>query len=222
MSFTAKDNNIKITNSSGTTVFDTSTPMPHITNTISTNITHTFPSSATYLNKYKNWCWYFGGEPEYIKGSSFLGYYGVLAKEHESIYNLATVDSNINPDFLLVQASAYRSTAGSVYKFGTFTTTIPQNTIISANGTTILEAGSRYPGVTWLIRIMSVYLEGNIIKCSFKHSNSTFGIAEYKSDCGEYYNNVEVDTFPWPDFSSPYTSSTWAISFTIYVGKFTL
>ncbi len=59
MSFTAKDNNIKITNSSGTTVFDTSTPMPHITNTISTNITHTFPSSATYLNKYKNWCWYY-------------------------------------------------------------------------------------------------------------------------------------------------------------------
>lgn len=212
MSFTALNNNIKITNSSGATVFDTSTPMPHITNTISTNITHIFPASDTFLNKT---LYLFCSNTDRNKTYN-QGYYGVLAKEHESIYNIATVDSNINPNFLLVQASAYRSTAGSVYKYGTFTAVIPQNTIISVNGTTILESASSTAG-TWLSRIMSVYLEGNIIKCSFKHSNRIRTITEYETPC---VTNPSI--YPWPDYSSPYTSSTWSINFTIYVGKFTI
>mgnify|MGYP001142191457 CR=1 FL=1 len=46
MSFIVENNNITVTNSLGDTVFNTETPMPHITDVITNTITHTFLDSG--------------------------------------------------------------------------------------------------------------------------------------------------------------------------------
>lgn len=46
MTFTANNNRIKVTDSTGT-VFDTNTPMPHIVQTVTGNVTHTFSNANT-------------------------------------------------------------------------------------------------------------------------------------------------------------------------------
>lgn len=46
MSFTANNNVIRVTDTNGDVVFDTSTPMPHIVQQINTSVTHTFPESG--------------------------------------------------------------------------------------------------------------------------------------------------------------------------------
>jgi len=45
MSFEVENNNIRVTDTDGSVVFDTATPMPHIAKVINTTVTHTFPNS---------------------------------------------------------------------------------------------------------------------------------------------------------------------------------
>jgi len=51
MSFKVKDNNIQVTATNGDIVFDTSTPMPHITDVITNTITHSFPDASDTNSK---------------------------------------------------------------------------------------------------------------------------------------------------------------------------
>ncbi len=139
----------------------------------------------------------------------------VSALEHSQTYTLGTLPAGTNPDFLLVLMRAGRTVAGSQSDFGTFVSAIPNGEMIAANGSTVLESAFIPGGAPWLSRIVTVYLEGDAVKAEFKHSNRQYTSARatsYAESC-----------FGFPSAWAPpdNTSSTWEITFEVYVGKFT-
>jgi hypothetical protein len=139
----------------------------------------------------------------------------VSALEHSQTYTLGTLPAGTNPDFLLVAMRANRTVAGSQSDFGTFVSAIPNGEMIAANGSTVLESAFIPGGAPWLSRIVSVFLEGDAVKAEFKHSNRQYTSVRatgYAESC-----------FSYPSARAPAdaTSSTWEITFELYVGKFT-
>jgi len=274
MSLSIQNNNINVKNSSGETVFDTSTPMPHITNILTKTLTHTFPdatddnihTSRSYswddfscgsfshdLVPYYSCTWnssfdrvcdfaynYYYHSYEYVCDYVWYSSYDcdttyswefnwnavssayatcsnrVNALDHSAIYDVGTVDANLNPDFILVQANLSRTTAGGQKDYGTFVTAIHQNEKLIANGSSVLESSFRNSGEPWLSRILNVYFDGNVVKAEFKHSNNSY--QELSST-----DNFECNTYVTFCYSPPDNiSSTWSANFTVYVGKFTV
>ena len=139
----------------------------------------------------------------------------VSALEHSQTYTLGTLAVGTNPDFLLVLMRANRLKAGSQSDFGTFVSAIPNGEMIAANGSTVLESAFIPGGAPWLSRIVTVFLEGDAVKAEFKHSNRQYTsvrATDYAESC-----------FSYPSAWAPAdnTSSTWEITFEVYVGKFT-
>lgn len=50
MTFTAENNNIRVTDTNGDVVFDTDTPMPHIVGVINASVSHVFPDSPAFAD----------------------------------------------------------------------------------------------------------------------------------------------------------------------------
>ena len=281
MSFEARDNIIRVTDTNGDVVFDTGTPMPHIAAVLTHTVTHAFPASGNtsvalgsntvsdiisgcrefrcalewicndvYTCGYGYKCNY-----EYVCGTDIFGNFScgfqnvcgnvyscgyvercgfenvcdwvpvqgyatssgnqVSALEHSQTYTLGTLPAGTNPDFLLVLMRAGRLIAGSQSDFGTFVSAIPNGEMIAANGSTVLESAFIPGGAPWLSRIVTVFLEGDAVKAEFKHSNRQYTsvrATDYSESC-----------FGFPSAWAPAdnTSSTWEITFEVYVGKFT-
>jgi hypothetical protein len=150
-----------------------------------------------------------------VQGYSTSSGNQVSALEHSQTYTLGTIADGTRPDFLLVLMRANRTVAGSQSDFGTFVSAIPNGEMIAANGSTVLESAFIPGGAPWLSRIVTVFLEGDAVKAEFKHSNRQYTSVRstaYAESCFFYPD-------PWapPDT----TSSTWEITFDVYVGKFT-
>lgn len=231
MSFIIENNHIQVSNSSGQVIFDTNTPMPHIVQILENNVNHSFadsgdqtiitnqlqvPNSGTcsgwvYSCNWNYCTWYYDWNPIYYRSFSNK----VLAKNQSTTYTLGSTNSAINPDFIIVSASATRTKAGSQEDYGSFVSAIPSNgSSIIANGSTVLESAFDASGDPWLSRIMSVYISGNDIKVEFKHSNRDYHESQRRerSSCGGYPNTVN---------SYDDTNSNWTVNFKIYIGKFT-
>lgn len=139
----------------------------------------------------------------------------VSALEHSTTYTLGSAPKGTDPDFLMVLMKAQRTSIGAQADFGPFVSAIPNHETIVGNGSTLLESAFIPGGAPWLSRIVSVFLEGDSVKAEFKHSNrqytSVLALSQSES-CLAY-----------PDPSAPEdpTGSTWEITFTVYVGKFT-
>lgn len=139
----------------------------------------------------------------------------VSALEHSQVYTLGSIPAGTNPDFVLALMTANRTVAGQQSDFGAFISAIPANQKISANGSTVLESAFQPGGAPWLSRIVSIYLDGDTVKAEFKHSNR-----EYTSN---FPTSTSESCFGFPSASAPADniSSTWDITFEVYVGKFT-
>lgn len=139
----------------------------------------------------------------------------VSALEHSQTYTLGTAPTGTNPDFLLVLMRAGRLNAGNQSDFGTFISAVPNGEMIAANGSTVLESAFIPGGAPWLSRIVSVFLEGDTVKAEFKHSNRQYTSLRATSYAEACYG--------YPSAAAPpdHTSSTWEITFELYVGKFT-
>lgn len=241
MSFTAENNVIRVTDTNGAVVFDTGTPMPHIAAVITNTITHTFPESSDSavgvkfepVSAFTSGCRSYQCNFEYVCDTNNVcgfqnvcdwvdveGYRTIAANkvgalEHSQVYDIGSVSGGTNPDFLLVLMTANRTTAGGQADFGTFISAVPTGQKIAANGSTVLESAFILGGTPWLSRIVSVYLSGNTVKAEFKHSNR-----EYTSQLA-LTSSESCLGYPSPSANADNTSSTWVISFEVYVGKFT-
>lgn len=230
MTFQAQTNNITVTDTNGDVVFNTGTPMPHIVQTVTSNVTHQFPesgdqtftiSSYTYYNDWGCPYQYFNyafnppqWETRYYNRYEVTSGNRVLAKEDSQTYTLGTLTSGTNPDFLLARLNATRTLAGSQHDYGTFVSAIPSGQEIAANGSTILESAFRADGEPWLSRLVTVYLDGDAVKAEFKHSNR-----QYDGWSSWYYSACQ---FPPTSYAPPSnTKSTWSVAFNVYAGKFT-
>lgn len=159
--------------------------------------------------------------PQVQEGVLWIRYYRnkVYASESTQTLTIGTVATGTNPDFILVNATANRTSAGSQKDFGTFVSAIPQGQNMIANGSTVLESSYDSTGTPWLNRIMSVYIDGNLIKVDFKHSNREY-LGEYVyfiKRCNELPTVSTVVSYN-PDN----IASNWTISFKVFVGKFTV
>lgn len=150
-----------------------------------------------------------------VQGYRTVGANRVGALEDSSIYDIGAVPDGTNPDFLLVLMTANRTTAGGQADFGSFISAIPNGQKIAANGSTVLESAFIPGSAPWLSRIVSVYLSGNTVKAEFKHSNR-----EYTSQLA-FTSSESCFGYPSPYSNADNTSSTWVITFEVYVGKFT-
>lgn len=238
MTFQAQNNNITVTDTNGDVVFNTGTPMPHIVQTITSNVTHQFPESgdqafqiSQFYHPNNYGCPYQSYECTFQwNGSTYENvcnwvtrYYAlyvvvngnrVLAKEDSQTYTLGTLTSGTNPDFLLARLNATRTVAGSQHDYGTFVSAIPSGQEIAANGSTILESAFRADGEPWLSRLVTVYLDGDAVKAEFKHSNR-----QYDGWSGYSYSACQSPPGLYAPPSN--TSSTWSVTFNVYAGKFT-
>jgi hypothetical protein len=220
--FVAQNNVIRVRDTSGAVVFDTSTPMPHITNVINSTVSHSFPNSgATRFGIY------FRTSQIYCEEYSFAlqtmvrvdGYRSeeqsrVLAAETSQVYTLGTIPSGTNPDFIMVLLKANRTHAGAQNDYGNFVSAVAGNQSICGNGSTVLEAAFENGGAPWLSRIVSVFLDGHTVKAEFKHSNR-----QYTGN--RVYANMACNFYPQNVAPLDATGSNWTVEFEIYVGKFT-
>lgn len=150
-----------------------------------------------------------------VEGYSTTSGNRVSALEHTRTYNIGSVPEGTSPDFLLALMTASRTVVGSQSDFGAFISAIPNGEKIAANGSTILESAFIPGGAPWLSRIVSVFLDGDTVKAEFKHSNRQYTsvrATNYAESCFLYPSAAAL-----PDN----TSSTWNITFEVYVGKFT-
>jgi hypothetical protein len=243
MSFFASNDRIRVTNSSGNTVFDTNTPMPHIIQDMTKTITHTFSAvprrndlnytsytdPTCYYLDYQTTCNYeynpFSGEMEYVCTSQFVevphpgGTYDwtvhddIDASEIQSTYKIGDITNSISADFIVVKINGSRSSGGSHWEFGTFVSALPSGKDIAGNGSAILESSFLAGGASWLRRIVSVYVSGTAVYAQFKHSNR----ARY-----DLYDRQERVCLSFnPSYPNYTTASTFTITFDVLVGKFT-
>jgi len=272
MSVSIQNNNIQVTDSSNVVIFDTSTPMPHITNVITNTINHTFPNTthSTSTNYGVTWnaCSYFEftSNYEYICNNEYVcnwectysyydgfscsnvcGWQNVCGYEYVSswgwftgngedsatrgiaqssdngtVYTIGSVDTGLDPDFLLVEATFSRTTSGGQVDFGTFVSSLKTGSKVIANGSTVVETAFAQDGDPWLTRLVSVYLDGDDVKAEFKHSNKEYTslTVNYGTCCPNPrgYSCNPGSSFP----ATRDISSVWSVSFKIYVGKFTI
>lgn len=74
MSFEARDNVIRVTDTNGDVVFDTGTPIPHIAAVLTHTVTHAFPESGDtavalasgYISAFSSGCREFQCNLEYV------------------------------------------------------------------------------------------------------------------------------------------------------------
>lgn len=155
----------------------------------------------------------FGFDYEYVYdpcGTFVAQYqYSVDAEEYSSVTNLTALptdeDGNaIDIDFVIVQATGSRTTAGKDPRFNqALPTTVPSKTF-SFQGSVLLESSGKANGNSWFRRIMSVYPSGSQLKLKIQES------------VAQLMRGTTDDGFP--HISS--TRSTYNFNFKIFFGKF--
>lgn len=135
--------------------------------------------------------------------------YSVDAEEYSSVTNLTALptdeDGNaIDIDFVIVQATGSRTTAGKDPRFNqALPTTVPSKTF-SFQGSVLLESSGKANGNSWFRRIMSVYPSGSQLK--LKIQESVAQLMRGTTDSG------------FPHIND--TRSTYSFNFKIFFGKF--
>lgn len=229
-------------------MLDTNTPMPHILQVATASASVTFPNTTHQVShnhqtypvtiqeedcSLQNVCerdWFTGQETctlkwvctpvnrtyyDHVCGQSTT--YNALNWEQTN--NLLTVVNGIQADFVQVRVEASRSVAGGDNNYGTFVAVLPPGQFLS-QGSTLLESAFIPGGASWLRRIMSVYVEGGVVKVKFKHSNRG------KSNHGAHFINYPRSAsflFPFCGDAVGVTNISSKFDFTFYisVGKFT-
>jgi hypothetical protein len=135
--------------------------------------------------------------------------YSVDAEEYSSVVNLTALptdeDGNaIDIDFVIVQATGSRTTAGKDPRFNqAMPTTVPSKTF-SFQGSVLLESSGKANGNSWFRRIMSVYPSGSQLKLKIQES------------VAQLMRGTTDDGFPHIND----TRSTYNFNFKIFFGKF--
>lgn len=146
------------------------------------------------------------------------------AREWEQVNNIASILNGIDADFIQVKVSGSRTVAGEDPWYGTFVSTIPSGEFLS-QGTFILESSFQTGGASWLRRIMSVYVEGGVVKVKFKSSNKAISNpAQNNSLIARWYDPPSQGTSQyWSDPDNPAKSfaSSFSLTFHVTIGKFT-
>ena len=138
----------------------------------------------------------------------------VDASEREWTYKIGDISDSVNADFIVVTMNGNRTGAGSHFEYGTFVSALPASKDVAGNGSAILESSFLSGGQSWLRRIVSVYVSGSAVYAQFKHSSRA------RNDL--YSREVFGSCFPGAQYPPGYnTSSSFSISFTVQVGKFT-
>jgi hypothetical protein len=132
MSFYASGDRIRVTNSSNDEIFDTDTPMPHILQTLTQNVTHTFPDTGrtvsgaiyNFINSFN--CSYF----YYDSCATTYTYYDSCAWSFDSYDSCAT--------------SSYNFYYGQTECYGGFVTNCYGGFVDECNGGFVTEYNDEY------------------------------------------------------------------------------
>lgn len=169
------------------------------------------PSSSTFEREYTPSSYDRETETTYNDCKFTVSYYrwSVDAEEYSSTTNIGTLptdeDGNaIDVDFITVQATGVRTTAGKDPRFNqALPTTVPSKTF-SFQGSVLLESSGKANGNSWFRRIMSVYPSGNNLKLKVQESVATLVRGAYDSS--------------FPHIND--TRSTYSFNFKVFFGKF--
>jgi hypothetical protein len=135
--------------------------------------------------------------------------YGVDASEYAKTVNIANLpvdeDGNaVDVDFVIVQATGSRSTAGKDPRFNqALPTSVPGKTF-SFQGSVLLESSGRASGDSWLRRIISIFPSGGKLKLKIQESTSQL--------------NRAVNDEGFPHISE--SKSTYNFNFKVFFGRF--
>lgn len=141
-------------------------------------------------------------------GSKYYNY-GVNASEYANTVNIANLptdeDGNaVDVDFVIVQATGSRTTAGKDPRFNqALPTSVPGKTF-SFQGSVLLESSGRASGDSWLRRIISIFPSGDKLKLKIQESSSQLNRA------------VNDEGFPHVGESK----STYNFNFKVFFGRF--
>jgi len=247
MSFELANNNLVIKNSNNEEIFNTDTPMPHITDwSLGVTINATFQNLTLYAVQFL--------EPTLNGYIPCGGYNQIIAAGRNHAYTpptaytlrgtIATLDVGFEPDFITVMGEVYRTSVTGVAStdhpqqrdYGVIPPGTPQTVYnsstnsyaspgkINLTGTTILETTYTGQGEQWFTRALHCfYVPGNsttggTIVADFEHSNDW-----WMSD----HNHVTYGSCAYPNSPPPYSfltedfSSDYTCVFDLYVGKFT-
>lgn len=136
-------------------------------------------------------------------------FYNVDAEEYASTVNLVNLpadeDGNaVDVDFVIVQATGSRTTAGKDPRFNqALPTTVPTKTF-SFQGSVLLESSGKANGDSWLRRIMSVYPSGGKLKLKIQESAAYLARGGVNSG--------------FPHISE--SRSTYSFNFKVFFGRF--
>lgn len=169
------------------------------------------PGFTQYSREYTPSSQYLDSDVEYNDCLYTVSYYqySVDAEEYSSTTNLASLpadeDGNaIDVDFVIVQATGSRTTAGKDPRFNqALPTTVPTKTF-SFQGSVLLESSGKANGDSWFRRIMSVYASGGKLKLKVQESVAQLTRGSYDS------------AFPHIGDSR----STYNFNFKVFFGKF--
>lgn len=135
--------------------------------------------------------------------------WSVDAEEYSNITDLTNLPSDedgnaIDVDFVIVQATGTRSTAGKDPRFNqALPTTVPSKTF-SFQGSVLLESSGKANGDSWFRRIMSVFPNSGKLKLKIQESVATL------------YRGAQNQAFP----HIGETRSTYSFDFKVFFGKF--
>lgn len=135
--------------------------------------------------------------------------WSIDAEEYSNITDLTNLppdeDGNaIDVDFVIVQATGTRSTAGKDPRFNqALPTTVPSKTF-SFQGSVLLESSGKANGDSWFRRIMSVYPSNGKLKLKIQESVATL------------LRGAQNAQFPHVND----TRSTYSFDFKVFFGKF--
>lgn len=171
----------------------------------------TDPSQFYYERVYTPAYYQYGFEWVYDPCGTYVAQYqySVDAEEYASTTNLVALptdeDGNaVDVDFVIVQATGSRTTAGKDPRFNqALPTTVPTKTF-SFQGSVLLESSGKANGDSWLRRIMSVYPSGGQLKLKIQES------------VAQLMRGTTDDGFPHISDSR----STYSFNFKVFFGRF--
>ena len=169
------------------------------------------PGFTTFDRVYTPGFYSYGFEYVYNACGAYVPYYeySVDAEEYSSVTNIANLPTDedgtaLDIDFVIVQATGSRTTAGKDARFNqALPTTVPTKTF-SFQGSVLLESSGVANGDSWFRRIMSVYTSGSKLKLKVQETVASIDRGAYNS------------AFPHIDD----TRSTYNFNFKVFFGKF--
>lgn len=168
--------------------------------------------------EYCSWVWEMVYYDEYARNDWFV----YDAGNWETTVNLAAIPDGIDADFILVNCTATRTAQGALLDLGSIPCGLPLGVNFIANGSSIIEnAATLSDGAPAMTRIMSVYVEGGMLKAHFKHSVRAFQAASRWSGTACSFT-MFAPWFPGQPATKASAVSAYTFNFDVVFGKFTL